>query len=67
MPYDCLGIQLASINPTEIRRIAEAVRQWLDNRERDGYTFVCGVGNLHAALIVVHRQSVETGHLKGEQ
>lgn len=55
--YDTMGIAMHSSEPAEVRRIADAIREWLNERHERGYDFVYAISGLHSAVIVAKRRS----------
>jgi hypothetical protein len=56
MKYDVLGIPLGSSQPSEVQRVADELRHWLNERHERGYTFVCGIAGIYSTIVIVCQQ-----------
>ena len=54
-PYDTLGIAIHTSREDEVVRVADEVRNWLNERQERGYQFVCAISGLYATILVVRR------------
>ena len=55
-PIDTLGIPVHNSSPTDVTRIADEIRDWLNERYERGYRFLCIASCPYSTIIVVERQ-----------
>ena len=61
-PYDALGIAIHSSQPTEVERVANEIRDWLNERAERGYSFVCTICSVYAAVVIMERKHNPAEH-----